>query len=85
VVPAGTARLERVMVAHEDCAFMAAAAPVAPEKVHAARFSAGAATADAASEENSTPSVRATIVKKRLVPKKSLVTKGMILKKSLYE
>jgi len=73
------------MVAQEDCAFMAAAAPLAPEKVHASRFSAGAATAEAASEENSTPSVRATIVKKRLVLKKRLMTKSMIAKKSLNE
>ena len=51
-------------MAHEACAFMAAAAPVAPENVHEARFWAGTATADAASEERKMPRVRTTIVEK---------------------
>jgi acyl-coenzyme A synthetase/AMP-(fatty) acid ligase len=65
VVPAGTTRLSRVIVAHEDLADATAVAPEAPEKEQVvAALAAGAADAVAASATTATEMIEPNILRK---------------------
>ena len=65
VVPAGTTRLSRVIVGHEDLADATAEAPEAPEKEQlVAALAAGAADAVAASATTATEMIEPNILRK---------------------
>ena len=65
VVPEGTARLDSTIVAHEVLDLLTAEAPLAPEKVHEARFASsgaavGAGAGAATAREAAAPRRRAS-------------------------